>query len=356
MTSLPTAQPIDGNGRTIQLIGWDPTNSQFVIPQSGAGTTPAGQNFAYGPLVVQQNATQSVNGTLQNAAGANGNGTPLALLGMASVIFTVNMAGFTGTVNFECTEDNTNYDPLQVQQEGTNLVTTSATGATTTSIHLYEASVAGLQSVRARVSGFSAGTVTVTAHAIPTTDASRVMNAVITDGQRPTYSAAKVGLVPASSATDIFTLTGSASKTIRVTRIEIAATTTSATPAVLDVLLLKRSTADTGGTSTGSPTPVPHDSNNAAVSATVLAYTANPTTGNLVGTAIRNQKLLQTLATSTATDFPQVDHLVWEFGNRPSQALVLRGINDVLAINLAGATATATASFDIAIEWSEDNS
>ncbi len=164
-----------------------------------------------------------------------------------------------------------------------------------------------------------------------------------------------MGLVPASSATDIFTLTGSATKTIRITRIEITATTTSATPAALDVLLLKRSTADTGGTSTGSPTPVPHDSADAAVSATVLAYTANPTTGALVGTALRNAKFFQTLATYTATDFPAKDSLVWEFGNRPgAQAIVLRGVAEVLAINLNGVTATATASFNIAIEFTEE--
>lgn len=174
------------------------------------------------------------------------------------------------------------------------------------------------------------------------------------DGPKATYSAAKVGLVPGSSATDIFTITGSTTKTIRVTRIELAATTTSATPAALDILLLKRSTANTGGTSTGSPTAVPHDSNNAAASATVLAYTAPPTTGNLVGTAIRNQKYLMALATSTATDFPQIDHLMWDFGDRPAQAIVLRGTGDVLAINLNAATPTATASFDIAIEWTEE--
>lgn len=176
----------------------------------------------------------------------------------------------------------------------------------------------------------------------------------VVDGVKATYSAAKVGLVPASSATDIFTVTGSATKTVRVTHIEITATTTSATPAALDVLLLKRSTANSAGTSTGSPTPVPHDSNNAAVSATVLSYTANPTTGNLVGTAIRNSKFFQTLATYTATDFPAKDSITWDFGNRPGQAIVLRGTGDVLAINLNGVSATATASFDISIEWTEE--
>jgi len=180
-----------------------------------------------------------------------------------------------------------------------------------------------------------------------------VTNSMI-DGGKATYSAAKVGLVPAASATDIFTITGSASKIVRVTRIEIVGTSTAATAAALDVLLLKRSTADTAGTSTGSPTPVPHDSANPTATATVLAYTANPTLGSIVGTAIRNQKMMLSLATYTATDFPPTNPIVWDFGNRPSQAIVLRGINEVLAINLNGVTPTATASFDVMAEWSEE--
>jgi hypothetical protein len=164
-----------------------------------------------------------------------------------------------------------------------------------------------------------------------------------------TYSAAKVGLVPASSPTDIFTITGSATKIVRVTRIAITATTTSATPAAIDCLLVKRSTANSGGTSTGSPTPVPHDSTNAAATATILAYTVNPTTGDIVGTALRNEKLMQQLATLTATDFPGPGKLVWEFP-RP---IVLRGIAEVLAVNLNGVSVTGTASFDIDAEWTE---
>lgn len=175
----------------------------------------------------------------------------------------------------------------------------------------------------------------------------------LNDGLKASYSAAKQGLVAASSATDIFTITGSSTKTIRVTRIELFATTTSATPAALDVLLLKRSTANTAGTSTGSPAAIPHDSTSAAASATVLAYTANPTTGTLVGN-IRAAKYMMALATQTATDFPMPQVLVWDFGARPSQGIVVRGTSEVLAINLNAATPTATASFNISIEWTEE--
>lgn len=173
------------------------------------------------------------------------------------------------------------------------------------------------------------------------------------DGQKATYSAAKVGLVPGSAATDFATLTGSASKVVKLVKVELTATTTSATPAALDILLLKRSTANTGGTSTGSPTAVPHDSSNPAASATVLTYTAPPTTGNLVGTALKNDKYMMMLATATATDFPAMQKLtwVWEGGQ---QAPTLRGVAEVLALNLAGATPTATASFDVTLTWTEE--
>lgn len=175
------------------------------------------------------------------------------------------------------------------------------------------------------------------------------------DGYKATFSAAKVGLVPAASATDIFTITGAAGVTVRVTHIELTATTTSATPSAIDILLVKRSTANTGGTTTGSPTPVPHDRLNAAVNATVLAYTANPgALGTIVGTAIRNVKYQQALVTQTSTDFPGVQPLVWDFGNRPGQGIVLRGVNDVLALNLNAASAAAGSLFDISVEWTED--
>lgn len=183
-------------GDTSGLQVLNPPTKVIAVDLSGNAYT-----LQSGAVPVVQQPTSNVNGTLQNAAAANGNGTALALLGMSSVILTVNQSGFTGTVNFEVTEDNTNYDPLQVQQEGTNLITTYVTGSTTTSIHVYEGSVAGLQAIRARVSGYSAGTVTVTAHAIPQTDAPRVLNAVIVSQPTATTASAAVAANNSNSAT-----------------------------------------------------------------------------------------------------------------------------------------------------------
>lgn len=181
---------------------------------------------------------------------------------------------------------------------------------------------------------------------------SAVMGHVIIDANTiATYAASITGLVPAASCTDLFTLTGSASKTIRIMRVMVSATTTSATPVTNDVVFLVRSTANSAGTST-NPTAVPYDSNDAAASATINAYTANPTTGNLVGN-ILVAKLQPTLATFTATDFPSQAPLVVQFGITDSKPPVLRGATQVFAVNLNGATPTATASWDISIEWTE---
>ena len=171
-----------------------------------------------------------------------------------------------------------------------------------------------------------------------------------------TYSATKVGHVPAASPTDTFTITGSATKVVHVTHIEISGITDSAVPVALNVLLLRRSTANTGGTSTNSPALIPHDSTNDTATATVLAYTAVPTTGTLVGTAnaaLRSQKLMLTLGTYTATDFPPVAPIVWDFSDTQGQAPVLRGIGEVLAINLNGVTLVGTCSLNISIQWFE---
>lgn len=113
-------------------------------------------------LKITQSAAQSVSATLQNAQTGNANGTSLNVLGMASVVFTMTVSSFTGTVNFEGSEDNSNWSPLLVVPAGGTSTVTTATAA-----GQWTASCAGLQSVRARTSGVSAGNTTVTGHAVP---------------------------------------------------------------------------------------------------------------------------------------------------------------------------------------------
>lgn len=165
------------------------------------------------------------------------------------------------------------------------------------------------------------------------------------DGFKATYGASIQGLASVASATDIFTITGSATKTVRITRIEVSGVQTTA--GQVDIIVLKRSTVDTAGTSS-TPTIVPYDKNSPAATAVVTAYTANPTAGTLVGNIRAGKLFVAAPATASPTTVMALD-----FGTRPAQALVLRGATDQIAVNLNGVTVTG-GSFNISIEWTED--
>lgn len=93
-----------------------------------------------------------------------------------------------------------------------------------------------------------------------------------------TYGAISVGLVPASSATDIWCLNQSTTKAIHIDQISVTGTAGTAitTPFVVKL----NHSQDTGGTpATGLALPVaaPFSSSDIAATATLTAYTANPT-------------------------------------------------------------------------------
>lgn len=171
-----------------------------------------------------------------------------------------------------------------------------------------------------------------------------VLSTVATTPTIATYSASVNGLVTALLATDIFTITGSGTKTVKVYAIKMTFTRTGSTNS--DFILVKRSTANSGGTST-TATNVPHDSNNAAGTATVLAYTANPTLGTLIG-RVRDEKAFANVL-GTGPSQP----IEWKFGNGVDQPIVLRGTSQVLAVSFGGVTMTGS-SVDIFIEWTEE--
>lgn len=166
---------------------------------------------------------------------------------------------------------------------------------------------------------------------------------VNTEGTKTTYSCAVVGFTPAANATDFWQITGSASKTIRVLRIAVSGLATAAASA--DLLLVKRSTASTGTPT--AQTVAPHDSNDAAATAAVNTFAANPSgLGTLVGT-VRAQKL--NLGAAGAAG-----QVVWDFATRNAKGQVLRGAAQQLALNWNGATVPSGTSLDIEVEFTEE--
>lgn len=159
--------------------------------------------------------------------------------------------------------------------------------------------------------------------------------------QARTYSAS-ANIAAAASATDIAILPGSATTTVFVTKVIISGIQT--TGGLADVLLIKRSTANTGGTS-AAMTPIPHDANDAAAVAAPLSYTANPTPGTAVGTFRRGYT---PVGAATAVVNPLI---VFDFGDK-GRPITLRGIAQGLAVNLNGVTLTG-GTFDVVFEWFE---
>ncbi len=168
----------------------------------------------------------------------------------------------------------------------------------------------------------------------------------IVAGTKATYRAAITALVPAASATDVFTITGSATKIVKIDNISVSGT--AGTAIVADVQLSKRSTADTGGAST-APTVVAVDATDAAGTAVVAAYTANPTTGSLIG--IVGSKKLALIA--TATPVSAVDRIEWNFNGRGGKGLYLNAAAQQLCVNL-NAQSITSGTLDIEVTWSEE--
>ncbi len=162
-------------------------------------------------------------------------------------------------------------------------------------------------------------------------------------GVRATYSASIVGMTPAASATDLFTIAGVAGKVVRITRINCTGTSTALGSSLLQIV--KRSAVDTDGTKT-NPAAIPHDSSDAAAAAVVAAYTANPTLGTAVG-VLRVGFLGTGTATALGSEFTQ------DFGQISDKQAVLRSAAEQLAVNANAASLATGAAISCTVEWTE---
>lgn len=161
-----------------------------------------------------------------------------------------------------------------------------------------------------------------------------------------TYSASAVDFIAANVATDIFTISGSATKKIKITHISVNGVQQNISR--VQVLLIKRSTLNVGGTSTVR-TNIPHSSLNPAATATVQSYSANPTTlGTSVGT-IQAERV--TIGSANGANVA-TDDLRFEFGHNDNQEIILENINESLAVNLNGVTLSNNL-MTIDISWVE---
>ena len=301
--------------------------------------------------------------TTNFAAAGVGNTTGLDISTAANVTFivknTVAATAFTGTpvIIFEQSDDNVSWAGLSVVRSDSGLSASTHTlpaNTANTSI-MFDCAAEGNSFVRARVTtGTATGGMTIvvqpgslpfspTVTAILNPETTKVIGSVSLATPSPTYSVVVSNVPPAALATDILTIYGSATKTISIINVIISGVQTTASQALF--LLIKRSTANTGGTST-APTKLAYDTNDTTATASVLLYSANPTTlGTILGN-IRGDRVFLPGA-ATASDAQGID---WMFTG--GKNAVLRGVAQGFAVNLAGVTITG-GSINVTIEWTE---
>lgn len=171
--------------------------------------------------------------------------------------------------------------------------------------------------------------------------------------KRPTYAAVALSLPPAASTTDIACITGSSTKTIRITKITVSGT--AATLVTVPITLVNRVSADTGGTAATTTANWANtigklDSNDAAATATLISYSANPTIVDTTPTYIRTGNVTLPVTSAGVTTVP----LYWEFGlNLYTKHYNLRGAAQQACLNL-NATSITTGLLQASIEWTED--
>ncbi len=171
------------------------------------------------------------------------------------------------------------------------------------------------------------------------------------EGVKASYIAVSQNLVPvAAGATDYFVLGGSATKTIRVTRIMIQGT---ATAVCVPVFVFRRASLDTGGTqaaTTALPVARGLDGTEAAATAVPNAFvTVNPT----IVDAAPHQMAAGWLGLAATTVGVVSAPLIFDFGVRNAKAIVLRGATAQLCINL-NTTAITAGLLATTIEWTEE--
>ena len=173
-----------------------------------------------------------------------------------------------------------------------------------------------------------------------------------------TYTAAFVGLTPASSATDLICISGSATKTIRLQRIRLSGT--AGTLISVPVTVLRRASLDSGGTAASTtanpantiqsmdPTSYPVS----AATATVISYTANPTINDTSPTYIDSASITLTgTATSTV-----IVPATFDFGVYIEDLIAaptLRGTAQQICVNL-NSTSISTGLINGTIVWTEE--
>lgn len=175
------------------------------------------------------------------------------------------------------------------------------------------------------------------------------VNVANVGGQLATYTYSISATAPYATPKDWVVIRGSASKIVRIVHIELSGAATAATSGMY-FTINKHTVANTGGTST-NPTPIKHDSNDGAATATVLLYTVVPTIDATA--AIWKTGRITLTVVAPAAGAAAIDRYVWDYNDAAYEALTLRGVAQECAINFNTVALIAGEVLDYSITWTE---
>lgn len=170
-----------------------------------------------------------------------------------------------------------------------------------------------------------------------------LVSASLVSGTVETYSTSNLFVLP-TLATDVFTISGSATKTIRIYRVLFYLSATTGSTAT--IIGLRRSSLNTAGTST-LLTGIAHDTTNSAATAVVRSYTANPTLGTLVGNMFHFGVYISGGGTIGSIPFS------YDIENPIVEPITLRGTSQLFAVNMNGVTFSGNSARATVI-WTEE--
>lgn len=300
-------------------------------------------------------SAQTLSASTTNVAGT-GNTTAMCVIAAASLgnaTITLNTSAFVGTLIFEASDDGgTTYFPISAAREdGTGLDTVPAFSIAAAYQRMWLAGLPGVTHFRVRCSAFTSGTAPIRISGGPfLVEPNPLVGAIPLDGAKATYTAWHLGIVSAlTSGVAVWRLLGSATKLVRLTRLEVGLTVGGTSPTGGSPVVLRRASASTGGTTSGVTLVGPLDSSDPAATAVSVGYTAAPTGGGSGAATIRHQRFVIAAATF---------YWSWDFGQgRPSKCPLLHGTGEELQVTLGntiGGTAP-TATWSIIAEWTEEN-
>lgn len=170
--------------------------------------------------------------------------------------------------------------------------------------------------------------------------------------QVATYAVTGSGYVAYATPTDLFSISGSATKTVRVFSAVLYGQSTAAS--VVSLTWLKRKTASTGGTPT-TPTPTALDSVDPTPTAVFTLYGSAPSLGSLTGNL-----WIENFLTGTLTASPSAFSSQNTINGAAAMAIIafnkpitLRGTAESYCLNFNGAALPAGFTSQYFVGWTE---